>query len=805
MDFGTFFREAMNGKEPYPYQALLAESDWPETRVIPTGFGKTAAILGAWLLKLSKKDAGTPRRLIYCLPMRTLVEQTEKAAQSWIHAADRLLGLKVHLDVLMGGRDGNRGRIPDWIMRPERPTILIGTQDLLVSAALMRGYGVSRYRWPVDFALLHNDALWIFDEVQLTGATLVTSAQLEAFRRTFGAAKPSRTLWMSATLDPAWLGTVDFMPADKARPHDLSTDDLVRAEHLWNASKRLTALNLSDHDPDEKRSRASYTAELASAVRVRVRPGANTILFVNTVARAQAVYEALQETAAGPELLLIHSRFRAADRANRMERLGQNPSPGGRIIVATQALEAGVDVTSAAMITEIAPWSSIVQRLGRCNRYGECGEAGAEAFWTDLPDDMAAPYSIEELREARGKLNGLLSCNPADLAGIPLSTPPRGHVIRTRDLLDLFDTEPDLSGFDIDVSLYVRDAGDTDVRLFWRPVAGDTPSSDATAPLREELCPAPIGGAKELVKRSRKDSKQRAWRWDALAKEWRSVREGDVFPGLVLWIDSDVGGYLSQLGFTPASKKTVEAIGRATDMDKPEAADEDADACIGNVRVSLAKHTVHVLAAVDSLAEAPGLGDADYGLLSNVALWHDVGKAHPAFVALTESALTDGVLPPLAKWPKRPKGEPSPQGARKYFRHELVSALAFLAHGDWSESANLPAYLIAAHHGKVRMCLRALPKEKPPEDGRLFARGVWDGDMLPATKLGNLEVPETKLDLDLMQLGQGRCGASWSARTQKVLSDQKMGPFRLAWIEALLRIADWRASNAEEHAGHDDL
>jgi CRISPR-associated endonuclease/helicase Cas3 len=48
-----------------------------------------------------------------------------------------------------------------WMLDPERPAILIGTQDLLVSAALMRGYGASRYRCPIDFALLHNDALWL--------------------------------------------------------------------------------------------------------------------------------------------------------------------------------------------------------------------------------------------------------------------------------------------------------------------------------------------------------------------------------------------------------------------------------------------------------------------------------------------------------------------------------------------------------------------------------------------------------------------------------------------------------------------
>jgi CRISPR-associated endonuclease/helicase Cas3 len=85
----------------------------------------------------------------------------------------------------------------------------------------------------------------------------------------------------------------------------------------------------------------------------------------------------------------------------------------------------------------------------------------------------------------------------------------------------------------------------------------------------------------------------------------------------------------------------------------------------------------------------------------------------------------------------------------------------------------------------------------------LFARGVWDGDALPDTDLGAVIAPATTLDLDIMQLGEGPRGPSWSARTQRLLND--LGPFRLAWLEALVRIADWRASAAEEAAGYDDV
>jgi hypothetical protein len=52
---------------------------------------------------------------------------------------------------------------------------LIGTQEMLLSRALNRGYGMSRARWPIHFGLLNNDCLWVMDETQLMGSGLWTS------------------------------------------------------------------------------------------------------------------------------------------------------------------------------------------------------------------------------------------------------------------------------------------------------------------------------------------------------------------------------------------------------------------------------------------------------------------------------------------------------------------------------------------------------------------------------------------------------------------------------------------------------
>ena len=87
MDFDAFFRTA-TGHPPYDWQRRLAEDPDCRSRLIdiPTGLGKTAGVVLAWLWNRLQSDENSPwpRRLIYCLPMRTLVEQTEGEVRKWI-------------------------------------------------------------------------------------------------------------------------------------------------------------------------------------------------------------------------------------------------------------------------------------------------------------------------------------------------------------------------------------------------------------------------------------------------------------------------------------------------------------------------------------------------------------------------------------------------------------------------------------------------------------------------------------------------------------------------------------------------
>ena len=139
---------------------------------------------------------------VYCLPMRTLVEQTAARVKEWLARLERTDDVDVV--ILMGGEPREQ-----WYLHPERAQIIIGTQDMLLSRALNRGYGSTPFMWPVEYGLLNNDCLWVMDEVQLMAHGLPTSTQLAGLRnkqRTFG---PTHSLWMSATVKPGWLDTID--------------------------------------------------------------------------------------------------------------------------------------------------------------------------------------------------------------------------------------------------------------------------------------------------------------------------------------------------------------------------------------------------------------------------------------------------------------------------------------------------------------------------------------------------------------------------------------------------------------------
>jgi len=764
----TSMFERATGHPPFPYQERFATTaELPDLLEAPTGSGKTATAVLGWLWRRRYADEGvrhgTPRRLVFCLPMRTLVEQTVSACASWFER----LGIDVPVHAMLGGAVDAR-----WEEHPDRDLVIVGTQDQLLSRALNRGYGASRYRWPVHFGLLHEDALWILDEVQLFGVGLSTTAQLQAFRESFGTWFSSRSLWMSATLDPRMLRTVDL--SRELVRQQLDDED---RRHPFLQARLAAAKQLSPAATPFDKDLARWSKALAAEVVAKHVAGTRTLVVLNRVDRAQALHAAL----GGRDLptALVHSRFRPFER-QRIQAAALAPDWHG-VLVATQAIEAGVDVSSRTLFTEIAAWPSLVQRFGRCNRWAE--HASASVFWLDLPDndDAAAPYSVDDLGHARVLLTSHSDVGPASLAlGHPERAEPLEPVVRRRDLLELFDTTPDLAGHDIDVSPFIRDAGTPDMQVAWRAWEGGPPPSDLPALHRDELCRVPIYDLRKLVAPTR-----RAWRWDPLERRWTSVVADRIVPGSMVLLHVESGGYDPDRGWTANRRDRPSVV--PLDAAVPQDDDEADWLTVGcDHFVTLEQHAIDVAEELEALRAGLG-GPLPWDELERAARWHDLGKVHTCFQDMLLSGLPDG--DPRATqgpWAKS-DGRSGRRNARRYFRHELASALPLLQQGG----SDLEAYVVAAHHGKVRMAIRSRPGERGPKDdpGLRYALGVWEGDVLPGCRLGPGEaVPEITLSLAPMELG----GQGWTERVHALL--HRLGPFRLALLEALVRVADWRGT-----------
>jgi len=125
IDLSSVYRDAAS-LAPFPFQRVVAETADADILVAPTGLGKTAAVTLGWAWRRLTMPDATPRRLVWCLPMRTLVEQTHRNAQAWMNQLAALFGKseqekppKVHM--AMGGAVDD-----DWRLAPNESAIVVG-------------------------------------------------------------------------------------------------------------------------------------------------------------------------------------------------------------------------------------------------------------------------------------------------------------------------------------------------------------------------------------------------------------------------------------------------------------------------------------------------------------------------------------------------------------------------------------------------------------------------------------------------------------------------------------------------------
>lgn len=912
VDFTSFFNDA-TGFTPYEWQVRVATDGLPEVLPIPTGLGKTEGAVLAWAWRRLRHPQDEPLHLVYCLPMRSLVRQTVERLKRYLDAlAAARGGARVNVYELMGGAiDDN------WARWPDRPWVLVGTQDQLLSRALNRGYAMNRFEWPVHFGLLNQDCRWIVDEVQLMGPGLWTTAQLDWMRRKrFYSVKPCLTTWMSATVGMAFLKTTDRTTdgLDSINPFDPHLDQDSNGE----IQRRLAARRrIEFFTPQANRKAPLLQAQIASSVAVAHVPGTLSLVICNSVKLAQKIFTALPEQS--PKILLT-SRFRRGDRheyerqlmdfeQRRSAAVHLDPESSGRvqgdpglICVSTQVVEAGLDISAHYLWSETAPWPSMVQRLGRLNRDGRDNGSDQPArarFWrTPKADEhrrngemWVGPYRKREIEDGAALLSHLILSSSQEpfvqalrqleeMQGTLLRRvlePAPAPLPRALDVHGLFSTERDVHGGFTDVSAFVRGSDpDADVTVFWRawarstPPRGDALDGPAFDP-NTEACTVAVHRVRDVLK-SRSIT---AWVWNDEDEGWDRCGSEDLRPGMVVMLHRDVGGYDVRLGWTGDRKDRVADVpppGRGRVLADDERTEE-------GHWVNVNVHLQDARNEAERLCDSLGL-PADDDLLSplrraviDAAGLHDLGKTHPKW----QLALPSAVLAGAGPWAKCPRvvgvdvrsrattvnatleqlvAELRPSAhsiapeirrtqsrlrwavdqklsrveleklkqvlgvvwaghvpLRPAMRHEAASTLAMWHRyktGKASYSA-LAVYLVAAHHGKVRTVMRATSPRRndvfgvgpQPDsihlDGMNWpidfsvaidgAAGQWNDDGFVISDHG-----WTGVVADL--LGPWRNFADDRSDVGAVPESEprRLGPFVLAWLEALVRVADWRAS-----------
>jgi len=100
----------------------------------------------------------------------------------------------------------------------------------------------------------------------------------------------------------------------------------------------------------------------------------NKILVVcNTVKKAQQLYTELLEKGIS-DVNILHSKFIKCERAAKEREIlefGKTEEKGECIWIATQIVEASLDIDFDYLFTELSDISGLFQRLGRCNRKGK--------------------------------------------------------------------------------------------------------------------------------------------------------------------------------------------------------------------------------------------------------------------------------------------------------------------------------------------------------------------------------------------------------------------------------------------------
>jgi CRISPR-associated endonuclease/helicase Cas3 len=373
--------------KPYEYQLRVAQALLEGKNVIlraPTGSGKTEAALAPFVIAKETQHATFPLKTMLASPMKTLAKSIHARAEK----VTKQLGLDVRLHT---GEDQGAPLLEG--------DVVVTTIDQLISNYAHIPLSMSNGRANIGAGAVISSYI-VFDEFHLLDPK-------RAFQTALLMIEQLRDivpfLLMTATLSSEMIAELE---------------KVCQAVVIEPTTEELTQMPSQQKTRGFTREHGALTAE-----NVVLHHQSRSLVILNTVARAQAMaadLTALQLP--NTRIELIHSQFMPSDRAAKevqLETWMGEKSFENIILVATQAIEVGINISSEHLHTELCPANSLLQRAGRCARFK--GETGMVHVYDLPPDDTGKkrilPYKelVVELEATWAALENIV--NPVDSSG----------------------------------------------------------------------------------------------------------------------------------------------------------------------------------------------------------------------------------------------------------------------------------------------------------------------------------------------------------------------------------------------------
>ena len=740
--YKDFFR-SLTGYDPFPYQVDFATRDKEFVSLeAPTGLGKSLAVICDFLYHSIHSPKSTPRRLIFQLPLRTLVNQTLETINTLIERS----GLEVDVYCLMGGNIED-----DFTENPERRAIIVSTLDQLVSRQLNRPYTASRKAALMHFFATNDDVRLVVDETQLQTEAFPTSVKLHETLTEHSSFFGRELVLCSATMDLS----VVSKPVNRCSLADADYEHPYAKKKIGQYKKLHLHQLMTD-------------AQLVELIEKEHVDDTLTLVVVNQVKRAQAIFSRLKL----PKRLL-HSKYRRADR-NTLEE-GLDAFRG--VLVATQVVEAGIDLDARKLFSDICPYSSLVQRCGRCGRNGTYKDA--DIYVVDVATPL--PYKTSQLDACGDIITTLNDVSIKTLMGI---TAPPEHTKKSpiddaliQELFDIHSQTP--------VTELVRDIQNPSVYVAWREQDNLHKWMETADKL--ELCSlmpnefSKMGVAEAWIKDEENSTRKR----DVFRKVDFSTHK--VTPGDTYYIPTTSGHYSERLGFVLGATKVVPEITEKT----PKRGIRRGYGSGETTAFGLVGHSCDAANFARRITRDIDLVFDEYKeVLVLSAYLHDIGKAHSVF---QETCYGDDPNNPLAKGAAYKKFENNEHYCRPGFRHEAASGLQCM---EW-ELDDLVVWLVTSHHGQIISQFRSL---REGIDTEASCCGVWSGDVVPAVKGAwrrDIPRPEGIPEQVGCCFPETTIRLPWEheRRYEDIFSElyETYGPLILAALHTFVRIADHRS------------